>query len=160
MLTQSLTDVGAIAANLRSYTIAGLNITSDKSYTLTYSLSYFGYNGTVTGTASTSISFGRKRYWGLLSTDNPTDADIVGLSAEFATSRVQTRTFNPANQYIYFAWPTAFGEITSFKFNGLISSAWLLTTRSLINASGGSGDYHIYRSEYRQNGANISIEVA
>lgn len=160
MLSQSLTDVGAIAANLRSYTVTGLNITANKTYILAYSLTYLGYDGTISGSVSTTISFARKRYWGVLATTNPTDADIASLTNEFATARAQSRVFNPANQYIYFAWPTALGEATSFKFNGLSSSAWLLTTRQFVNASGGASDYHIYRSEYRQNGANITIEVA
>lgn len=160
MVSQSLTDVGSIAANLRNYTLTGLNVTSEKTYTLTYSLTYLGYEGTVSGSASTKILFSYKRYWGALAADNPTDAELRSLTAEFATTRAQSRTFNPTNQYIYFAWPAAFGEAASFKFNGLTSTAWLLTTRSFTNASGGQASYHIYRSEYRQNGANISIEVA
>lgn len=160
MLSQSITDVGTIAANLRNYALSGLAITSEKTYTLSYSLTYLGYEGTLSGTATTKISFAQKRYWGVLATDSPTDAELRGLTAEFATTRTQTRIFNPANQYIYFAWPASLGEAVSFKFNGLISTAWLLTTRSFTNAVGGQSTYHIYRSEYRQNGANISIEVA
>ncbi|MFM7854757.1 MAG: hypothetical protein ACKO96_23235, partial [Flammeovirgaceae bacterium] len=102
----------------------------------------------------------KKRYWGVLAAEEPTDAEIRSLSAEFATALAQTRVFNPSNQYIYFAWPATFGAAASFKFNGLASSSWLLTTRTFVNASGGESTYHIYRSEYKQNGANISIEVA
>lgn len=160
MLSQTLTDVGAIASSLRNYGLTGLNITGPKTYTLSYSLTYLGYEGTVSGTASTTISFAYKRYWGLLATDTPTDEDIRNLASEFATERDQSRVFNPSNQYIYFAWPAAFGAAASFKFNGLNSSAWLLTTRVFVNSSGGALNYHIYRSEYRQNGANIAIEVA
>lgn len=160
MLSQSLTDVGAIAANLRNYSLSGLNITGEKTYTLSYSLSYLGYSGTISGTASTTITFGQRRYWGASAAENPTDAELRSLSSEFSTSRAQSRVFNPTNQYIYFAWPAALGEAVSFKFNGLVSSSWLLTTRTFVNASGGSAAYHIYRSEYRQNGANIAIEVA
>lgn len=160
MVSQSLTDVGSITASLRSYALTGLSITSPKQYTLSYSLTYLGFNGTINGSVSTTVSFGQKRYWGVLSTDTPTDSDIISLSSEFATNFAQNRVFNPSNQYIYFAWPETFGAATSFKFNGLVSSAWLLTTRTFVNAAGGSASYHIYRSEYRQNGANIAIEVA
>lgn len=160
MLSQSLTDVGPIAANLRSYTLSGLNITNEKTYTLTYSRTYPGYAGAVNGTSATTISFAQKRYWGALVADNPTDADLRALTSEFASGRQQTRIFNPAGQYIYFAWPATFGEAANFKFNGLVNSAWLLTTRSFVNASGAQSTYHIYRSEYKQNGANITIEVA
>jgi hypothetical protein len=160
VLAQSLTDIGALSTNLRSYALSGLSITSSKTYTLSYELTYLGFTGTIVGATTTNITFSRKRYWGVLATDTPTDADIISLAAEFATNFTQSRLFNPANQYIYFAWPAAFGTPTSFKFNGLISSAWLLTTRDFVNASGGSATYHIYRSEYQQNGANIAIEVA
>jgi hypothetical protein len=160
MVAQSLTDIGSIATNLRSYTLSGLSITSPKAYTLSYELTYLGFTSTIVGSTTTNIIFSRKRYWGLLATDTPTDANILSLASEFATNFTQTRLFNPANQYVYFAWPTAFGTPTSFKFNGLISSAWLLTTRNFVNASGGVTMYHIYRSEYQQNGANIAIEVA
>lgn len=160
MLSQAITDVGEIAANLRNYSLANLSITSAKTYTLSYSVSYLGYDGTVNGSASTTISFAKKRYWGVLASEDPTDAELRSLSAEFSTTRTQSRVFSPVNQYIYFAWPEPLGQANSFKFNGMISSSWLLTTRTFVNASGGAAAYHIYRSEYRQNGANIAIEVA
>lgn len=158
IVTQSLSDVGALTPSLRSYALTNLNITTDKTYTLTYTLSYLGFIGTVNGSASTTISFGLKRYWGLSSAAAITDAGIIGLSSEFSTTRAQTRTFNPNAQYIYFAYPSALGA-ASFKFNGLTNSAWLLTNRLFINAVGGAAQYNIYRSEYQQSGANLSIEV-
>ena len=158
IVTQSLSDVGALTPSLRSYALTNLNITTDKTYTLTYTLTYLGFIGTINGSASTTISFGLKRYWGLSSEAAITDAGIIGLSSEFSTSRAQTRTFNPNAQYIYFAYPTALGA-AAFKFNGLTNSAWLLTNRLFINAAGGAAQYNIYRSEYQQSGANLSIEV-
>jgi len=158
IVTQSLSDVGALTPSLRSYALTNLNITTDKTYTLTYTLTYLGFIGTINGSASTTISFGLKRYWGLSSADAITDAGIIGLSSEFSNSRAQTRTFNPNAQYIYFAYPAALGA-ASFKFNGLTNSAWLLTNRLFINAAGGAAQYNIYRSEYQQSGANLSIEV-
>lgn len=159
VVSQSLTDVGALATNVRSYALSGLNLTQNKTYTLTYALTYFGYSGTITGTTSTTLAFKSKRYWGVLTDENATDAQIAALSAEFSDARTQNRTFSPGGKYIYFAWPAALGPATGFKFNGLYSSAWILTTRSFTNASGGVVSYHIYRSEYKQSGENILIEV-
>lgn len=159
VVSQSLTDVGALATNVRSYALSGLNLTQNKTYTLTYALTYFGYSGTITGTTSTTLAFKSKRYWGVLPDENATDAQIAALSAEFSDTRTQNRTFSPGGKYIYFAWPVALGPATGFKFNGLYSSAWILTTRSFTNASGGVVSYHIYRSEYKQSGENILIEV-
>lgn len=156
--SQTLSDVGPLDPTLRAYNFTGLNITTDKTYTLSYGLTALGFAGTISGTASTQILFSLKRYWGLSSVDLITNSGIIALNSEFSDSRVQSRTFNPTAQYIYFAYPAALGAAT-FKFNGLINSAWILTNRVFTNASGGAVQYNIYRSQFQQNGANISIEV-
>lgn len=160
ILSQSLTDAGVISPNLRTYTFTGQNINSTKTYMLNYTLSYIGFEGTVGAVASTTIQFSSKRYWGTLATATPTDADIRSLESEFANNKTQTRVFNPDDEYLYFAWPASLGTAASFKFNGLLNSAWILTTRNFVNSSGGATLYHIYRSEYKHNGSNILIEVA
>jgi hypothetical protein len=160
ILSQSLTDAGVISPNLRTYTFTGQNINSTKTYMLNYTLSYIGFEGTIGAIASTTIQFSSKRYWGTLATDTPTDADIRSLDSGFSNTKTQTRIFNPSNEYIYFAWPVSLGAVTNFRFNGLLNSAWILTTRSFVNSSGGVNLYYIYRSEYRHSGSNIIIEVA
>jgi len=160
ILSQSLTDAGVISPNLRTYTFTSQNINSTKTYFLNYTLSYIGFEGTVGAIASTTIQFSSKRYWGTLATDAPTDADIRSLEAEFSNNKTQTRVFNPDDEYLYFAWPASLGTAASFKFNGLLNSAWILTTRNFVNSSGGATLYYIYRSEYKHNGSNILIEVA
>lgn len=160
ILTQTLTDVGSLSPSLRTYTYTGQSLTTNKQYALAYSLSYIGFEGTVSGTARATVRFLNKRYWGLLDTDEPTDADIIALSSEFATNYSQSRTFSPANKYLYFVWPASFGSSPVFKFNGLANSAWVLTPRTFVNASGGANMYNIYRSEYKHSGSPITIEVA
>lgn len=49
-------------------------------------------------------------------------------------------------QYMYFAYPTAWGD-GIFIVNGLLNSAWTLTTRNFVNASGYTESYRIYRSD-------------
>jgi hypothetical protein len=159
ILSQSLTDVGVISPNLRTYTFTSQNINSTKTYFLNYTLSYIGFEGTVGAIASTTIQFSSKRYWGTLATDTPTDADIRSLESGFSNNKTQARVFNPDDEYLYFAWPASLGTAASFKFNGLLNSAWILTTRNFVNSSGGATLYHIYRSEYKHNGSNILIEV-
>jgi hypothetical protein len=159
ILSQSLTDVGVISPNLRTYTFTSQNINSTKTYFLNYTLSYIGFEGTIGAIASTTIQFSSKRYWGTLATDAPTDADIRSLEAEFSNNKTQARVFNPDDEYLYFVWPASLGTAPSFKFNGLLNSAWILTTRNFVNSSGGATLYHIYRSEYKHNGSNILIEV-
>lgn len=101
-----------------------------------------------------------KRYWGLSTAANITDAELITLNSELATTRVQTRNdFVPANQYIYIAYPASFG-LATIKFNGYIAtSAWPLTARNVVNASGYSEPYYIYRTQYTHNSPDIDIEV-
>jgi hypothetical protein len=158
IVSLSLSEVGAIAPTLSSYTLTDLSITTDKTYSLTYGVTVEGIDGTITNTATTSISFLPRRYWGYSSSAELDDAGILALFSELAINRLQTRTLNPANQYLYFVWPEAYG-IPTFKFNGIANSAWISTMRTVINAYSAGVPCNIYRSEYKQSGANIVIEV-
>jgi hypothetical protein len=111
-----------------------------------------------TSQSSTSLTFENKVYWGISANTSLTDAQIIALSSALAVSRNQTRVFNPGGDYIYFAWPSSFGEPT-FTIGGLVNSAWTEVVRAFVNASGYSTSYNIYRSNTVQNGSNISIVV-
>lgn len=152
ILTQSLTDVGIIGSFLRSYTYNNANIIDNKIIILQYS------DGITQKNATTEVSFRHKRYWGLSTLPILTDQHIRTLNSEFATNRQQIRTFSPNQQYIYFAFPSYFGQ-ASFKFNGLINSAWEITNRDFVNSSGYTENYLIYRSTFFQSASNISLEV-
>lgn len=157
VLTQILSEVGALPPTTRTYSFADQTITADKTYTLAYSLAHSGEE--FTDSAIANLLFRYKRYWGALATTTPTDLDILSLTGEFSTGYNQTRIFNPVNTYLYFAWPTAFGALPRFKLNGLTNSAWILTARTFVNAFGHAAAYNIYRSEYRHSGAEIEVEV-
>lgn len=115
-----------------------------------------------TKTTSNSVVFTprHKRYWGLSANVSLTDAEIIALNSELATTRAQTRNdFNPVNQYIYIAYPASFG-LATIKFNGYIAtSSWPLTTRNFTNAQGYTESYYIYRTQFTQNSPDIDIEV-
>jgi hypothetical protein len=116
--------------------------------------------GTIFTSNSLTFTPQYKRYWGLSTATNISDAQILSLNSELSATRVQTRNdFQPANQYIYIVYPEAFG-LATIKFNGYIStSAWELTTRPFVNANSFSASYHIYRTKYTQNSPDIDIEV-
>jgi hypothetical protein len=158
IVSLSLSEVGAIDPTIDSYKLTGLNITTDTTYALTYGVTVEGIDGTIINTATTSISFLPRRYWGYSASAELDDAGILALFSELAINRLQTRTLNPANQYLYFVWPSAYG-IPTFKFNGIANSAWISTMRTVINAYSAAVPCNIYRSEYKQSGANIVIEV-
>lgn len=139
-VTQSLNQgIGSLATATRDYTASG-TYTSSITFTLTVS------DGTSSDNASTTASFQHRRYWGSSANTSLTDPQILGLTKEFSSSRVQSRTLSPSAQYVYFAYPTSFGAAT-FTVNGLLNSAWTLVQRNVVNASGHSEPFNIYRSD-------------
>lgn len=143
--------VGSINKDSRSITINS-TITDNRSYTLTVN------DGQKSVSRSASISFRNKIYYGISDLESLMNDDVLNLNGELATSRTKTATFNPVNQFIYFVFPTSFGT-PSFKVNGLTNDAWVTTTFNHINNQRHTESYTIYRSQFRQNGADIVIEV-
>jgi len=155
LTSQSITDIGSLLYTLRAYThVPASGITSDKTYTITYS------DGTTTKTATTAIYFRQKRHWGASTNTELTSDDILSIltSSEFATSRQQNRSFNTNAQYMYFAYPASFGDAT-FIVNGLPTSGWVKTTVPHTNAVGFAENYYVYRSQYPSTGTGISVQV-
>jgi hypothetical protein len=131
-----------------------IQITQDTTFTLNY-----GDARTPDKTASTTVFVSNKRYWGASVSETLDNNAVLGLEySEFATYRNQERYFNPGGAYMYFAWPASFGEAT-FRVNGLSSSSWILSVLSFTNTKGFTENYNIYRSEYKQFGTNIRVEV-
>lgn len=143
--------IGTLDKALRTHTITS-PVTNNVTYTLTIN------DGKNSVNRNASISFRSKLYWGLSTLDTLTNAEVLTLNSELATSRVKTVSFNPTNQYIYIAMPTSFGT-PSFKVNGLANDAWEVTPLSHTNSQNFSENYTIYRSQYVQNGSGINIEI-
>ena len=96
--------------------------------------------------ATTSFSFLPKRYWGMVATQSPTDANIIAQSSELSASRAKSWTVTPtANYYLFYAYPANEGNLTSLKVNTFESIlSFTLTQRTFVNASGYSQLYLIY----------------
>ena len=62
-----------------------------------------------------------------------------------------------SSAYIYLALPTAFGTPT-IKINGIVSSAWSTSTRSITFTNQSANSYTIYRSIYAITGTAL-VEV-
>lgn len=155
--TQSINHgIGSIERTLRTYMVENAGITSNRTYTITIS------DGENIGEGSLQIRFRNRRHWGVNQSETLTSADILNLSgSEFATDQKQTKTFNASpngGNYIYFAWPSFFGE-PSFFVGGLANSGWVKTTVSHTNNSGHTTNYDVWRSEYKQTGPSIEVEV-
>lgn len=154
IISQSIDQgIGELDKEIRVYTYIE-DIFSNKKFTLTIT---DGINST---SASTSVNFLPKRYWGVNSLDNLTNDEILKLSQELSTSRIQTRTFDcTGGKYFYFVIRKEYCSGIKFKVGGLFNSDFELVTQTLINSKGYEAEYNIYRSGNIQTGSAISVEV-
>jgi hypothetical protein len=101
----------------------------------------------------------RARFWGSFASATITDAQIVAsLSSDLGGSQAQSRTAAAATAYLYVVLPTSFGTPT-FAVNGLTSSAWETTTRTITFSGQAATSYGIYRSTYPITGT-VSLTVS
>ena len=115
-------------------------------------------DGVTTNTATTSINFYSKEYWGASSQTSSTisDAQIIALSgSQFATSRQMTQNIATSGNYMFVCYPASFGAAT-FIVGGFADSGWNLTTRNFVNASGATVSYNIYQ---HQNATSTTFQV-
>lgn len=154
IVSQSLNQgIGSLEPSVRTYTYE-TPISTNTTFTIT------GTDGTTSKSASTSVNFMPKRYWGVSAKTSLTDEEIIALSSELSTSRQQTRTFNcSGGKYFYFAIKTSYCNGIAFKVGGLSFSDMLVETRQFTNASGYTDSYNIYRVNNIQTGSAIQVEV-
>jgi hypothetical protein len=101
----------------------------------------------------------KQRYWGVSALTSVTNQQIVDLfSSDLAGNNGQSRTLSPSGQHLYFVLPASFGA-ASFTVNGLFTSAWETTTRSITFPSQSAASYTIYRSTYAITG-NAKVVVS
>lgn len=117
-----------------------------------------------TATASVTISYLPKRYYGLVSdttaigTTGYNDAILLALTQQLSTSNVLTNvsTGTPSgSQFWVFLYPANEGALTSITFNGFPSLAAMNTaTRSFTNALGYTQNYILYWNKNAQTTAS------
>lgn len=126
----------------RAQTVTG-PFTTDVTWTVT------GSTASETDGDTTSLLFKSKRYWGVSALTTLTDAQIIALAgSELSTAFAQSRSLSPSAQYMYFAFPTAWGT-PSFTVNGLLNTAWskVRSASAFVNASGATVNYDVWRSD-------------
>jgi hypothetical protein len=121
-----------------------------------------------TGTASTTISWYWKRYWGSIASNAaPSDAQIIALTgasvgsgSELSTTRAKTYNgINGGGNYLVFAFPSSWGTPV-FKVYGLTNSAFTKVRDNVfINASGGSTTYQVWISNTTYNSAVSDFQI-
>lgn len=138
--------IGSIIPSLTSLNVTSLSLSGNTTYTIT------GGDGENTDSASATLNFRAKRWWGISPLSTFTGADILTLqNSELSTNRQQVRTFNGGGQYMWFAFPTSYG-LPTFVVNGLPSTAFVTETVSHTNESGHTQNYYVIRTTTVQNG--------
>ena len=115
---------------------------------------------------SSTISFlpAPKRYWGTSSLSSPTSAIVVTSNGGDNELSLQNNKSSfvvdvtGTNQYVYYAYPSSFGALTSIIVSGLESfGAFTQTTLSVTNAQGYTQSYYVYTSNNQFNNTTISF---
>lgn len=133
------TDPGATATN---YTIVGINLTANGSWTLNSG------DGTNNAVAVTSINFYNKIHFGARVPGTINDAFILGLSGNSLQAARQTSftVTAGASDKIYFAQPTAYGTPV-FLVGGFAGGFTKVASAiSHTNASGFAENYDVWES--------------
>lgn len=152
--------IGSVATSLRTYAVSGAGLTSTTTYTITA----VGDDGTNSNLSST-IQFLNRRYYGVSQSLLTTDTEIkAALSAEFASSRQTTKTLNAAvsggNNYLYIAYPKAFGLPSSTLFGGFTFTDYtLFEIAGFTNSAGFSEDYYVLRTNGQYSSAALTWQI-
>ncbi len=112
--------------------------------------------GAINGSNTASITTFQYSYYG------PSTTSVVAdyfKSTLKSAGKSQTLTFSSlVNEYIFYAYPSALGNLTSIKIGGFESiDAFNRTSVSLINAQGYSMPYYVYVSQNYFNGTQTGI---
>lgn len=152
--SQSLTDVTLEGTDDRSGKWTG-SLKTNKTFTLSCG------DGQNTATASKSISFKNKTYWGSAALQDTYDsAFILGLSnKQFSTAKKGTYSMTVADgEYGFLTMPKSYGNVDSTWIGGFEVELTKVGDISFENASGGIANYSIYRTGKSGLGA-ITMEV-
>ena len=150
-------DNETLDVNLKTKTLSGQNIRSNKTYTLKAT----DERNTV-ATKTTSITFLNGVYYGVgdsLEIDGITNEFILSLTKTLQSSKAKTFTVNAGKgKHIYYVIPSRYGT-PIFKVGGFEGGFGKLGTFSFTNASGYTEDYDIYKSS-NSNLGNTTVVVS
>jgi hypothetical protein len=112
--------------------------------------------GAINGSNTASITTFQYSYYGASTTSVVSDYFKTTLKS---AGKSQTLSFSSlVNEYIFYAYPSALGNLTSIKIGGFESlDAFNRTTVNLVNASGYSMPYIVYTSQNFFNGSVTGI---
>ncbi|MFC0407904.1 hypothetical protein [Roseomonas elaeocarpi] len=142
-----------IPAGQTSVTVNG-PFTAAASWTATIT------DGKATDTATASLAFQDKAYWGTSAKATLTSADILALgNSAFATGLgSRSVTYDATGgKYPFYAYPASFGTPAAVTVGGLGFSDFSVTDQAFTNASGATSTYRVLRFNTIQNGSAIKV---
>ncbi len=152
MLDNEILDV-----NLKTKTLSGQNINSNKTYTLKAT-----DERNAVATKTTSITFLNGVYYGVgddLVIDSITNQFILSLTKTLQSSKAKTFTVNAGeSKHIYYAIPSRYGT-PAFKVGGFEGGFGKIGTFNFTNASGYTETYDVYKSS-NSNLGNTTVVVS
>lgn len=141
MVSQTLTDCTLADETVRTATATG-PYSANKTFTLSAN------DGEKSVTASKTISFKHKVYWGSAAETTYDSAFILALSGKkFATNYKGTYSMNVATgQYGYLAYPDSWGMVSTWWIGGFETETFDCGTVEFTNASGNTTTFRIVRT--------------
>lgn len=158
MLTRTLSAPVPLADRERGpgrngeYTHEGANLDADTTYTITVG------DGVNTATASTSVTFLDKFYYGTSDLASLTNQQTLDLGGILSAREDIEFSIDGEGKYIYFLYPSEWGGLDHYV-NGSINSHWDYTLVSITNSFGITKNYNRYRSMTLQNADNLIINI-
>lgn len=148
-------DAEQIDVNLKTKTLTGQNIKTNKTFTLSAT-----DERDKTVKKTTAISFLNGVYWGVgVAAPTLNSAFILSLTKGLQGSRTKTFTVNAgAGQHIYYAIPTRYGA-AAFNVGGFDGGFTKAGTIEFTNGSGYKENYDIYKSD-NANLGNTTVKVS
>lgn len=122
-------------------------------------------NGSVTD--SDTVTWLPLSHWGVAAGTTLNAAQILALSgSELTADRATSFTLSPANEYVYYAWPTAYGAATgtSFSTPPPFTGGWIEMTGSPIAITAATAgapvqNYYVWRTINPLTATNVLTEV-
>ena len=94
-----------------------------------------------------------KRYWGVSSSEELTDAELLTFSQELASNKNKSLKYDcTGGKYFYFAYPSSFGDANNITVESMAWNGFVLVKRNVVNINGVSIPMNIYRSMELLNG--------
>ena len=94
-----------------------------------------------------------KRFWGVSSSEELTDAELLTFSQELASNKNKSLKYDcTGGKYFYFAYPSSFGDANNITVESMAWNGFVLVKRNVVNINGVSIPMNIYRSMELLNG--------